>query len=94
MRGLVRREIARIQKRIREAKVQTAVATSGTPAALSGLYQAKVDESNPHTVPHEGVSKILKELSKLKPRTAAGSCPASALAAPKSSSPEPWSFPS
>jgi exopolyphosphatase / guanosine-5'-triphosphate,3'-diphosphate pyrophosphatase len=64
MRALVRREIARIQTRIREAKVQTAVATSGTPAALSGLYRAKVDESKPHTVPHEGISKILKELSK------------------------------
>lgn len=65
LRGLVRREIARIQTRIREAKVQTAVATSGTPAALSGIYQAKVDESRPHTVPHEGVSSILKQLSKL-----------------------------
>jgi exopolyphosphatase / guanosine-5'-triphosphate,3'-diphosphate pyrophosphatase len=64
MRGLVRREIARIQKRIREASVQTAVATSGTPAALSGLYQAKTDESRPHTVPHLAVSKILKELAR------------------------------
>ena len=67
MRGLVQREIARIQKRIRSANIQTAIATSGTPAALSGLYLAKVggyDESKPHTVPHEGVSKILKELSK------------------------------
>lgn len=67
MRGFVQREISRIQKRIREAKVQTAIATSGTPAALSGLYQAKVggyDESKPHTVPHEGVSKLLKELAR------------------------------
>ena len=64
MRALVRREISRIQKRIREANVQTVVATSGTPAALSGLYQAKVDETRPHTVPHEGVTKILWELAK------------------------------
>src|SRR5271165_591750 len=67
MRGFVQREISRILKRIREAKVQTALATSGTPAALSGLYEAKVggyDESKPHTVPHPAVSKILKELSK------------------------------
>ena len=64
MRGLVQREIARIQKRIRAAQVQTAIATSGTPAALSGLYQAKLDEYRPHTVPHDGVTKILKELSK------------------------------
>jgi len=67
MRGLVRREIMRIQKRILSANVQTAIATSGTPAALSGLYQAKVagyDESKPHTVPHQGVTNILRELSK------------------------------
>ena len=34
---------------------------------MSGLYEAKVggyDESKPHTVPHDGVSKILKELAK------------------------------
>ncbi len=67
MRGFVQREISRIQRRIREANVQTVIATSGTPAALSGLYEAKVggyDESKPHTVPHPAVSKILKELSK------------------------------
>ena len=49
MRGLVRREISRIQKRIRDAKVQTVVATSGTPAALSGLYQAKADDEPSRT---------------------------------------------
>lgn len=64
MRGFVRREIARIQERIRDAQVQAALATSGTPAALSSLYQAKLDESQPHTVPHEGVAKILKVLAK------------------------------
>jgi exopolyphosphatase/guanosine-5'-triphosphate,3'-diphosphate pyrophosphatase len=63
MRGLVRREIARIQERILQAKIQTTVATSGTPAALSGLYNAKVDDSRPHTVPHEGIRKILKTLA-------------------------------
>ena len=67
MRGFVQREISRIQKRIRESKVQTAIATSGTPAALSGLFEAKVrgyDESKPHTVPYPAVSKILKDLAK------------------------------
>jgi exopolyphosphatase/guanosine-5'-triphosphate,3'-diphosphate pyrophosphatase len=63
MRGLVRREIARIQKRIRDAKIQTTIATSGTPAALSGLYNAKLDESRPHTVPYEGIRTILKVLA-------------------------------
>src|SRR5271165_649150 len=46
MRGFVQREISRIQKRIREAHIQPVLATSGTPAALSGLYQAKVGESD------------------------------------------------
>ena len=64
MRGFVRREIARIQERIREAAVQNPLATSGTPAALASLYQAKVDDSHPHTVPHEGVTKLLQELAK------------------------------
>jgi exopolyphosphatase/guanosine-5'-triphosphate,3'-diphosphate pyrophosphatase len=67
MRGFVQREISRIQKRIRDANVQAAIATSGTPAALSGLYEAKVggyDESKPHTVPHPAVSKILRDLAK------------------------------
>ena len=67
MRGFVQREISRIQKRITDTKVQVVIATSGTPAALSGLYEAKVrgyDENRPHTVPHAGVTKILKELSR------------------------------
>ena len=66
MRGFVQREVSRIQKRIRGAKVQAAIATSGTPAALSSLYEANVggyDESKPHTVPHPAVSRILQELS-------------------------------
>lgn len=65
MRGLIHKEIARVQKRIVNAKVQAVLATSGTPAALSGLYEAKAGgESKPHTVPKEGVSKILRTLAK------------------------------
>ena len=67
MRLFVQREITRIQQRITEAHMQSVIATSGTPAALGGLYEAKVggyDESKPHTVPQAGVSKLLKELSK------------------------------
>lgn len=67
MRGLIQREISRIEKRITAAKVQVTIATSGTPAALSGLYAANLrayDETKPHTVPHEAVSKSLKELSR------------------------------
>jgi exopolyphosphatase/guanosine-5'-triphosphate,3'-diphosphate pyrophosphatase len=67
MRRFVQREISRIQKRITEARVQTVIATSGTPAALSGLYQAKVDaadESKAHTVPRAAVSGLFSKLAK------------------------------
>ena len=56
MRGVIQREVSRIKKRIIDAKLQIIIATSGTPAALSGLYAAKVrgyDESKPHTVPQD-----------------------------------------
>lgn len=68
MRGFIQREVSRIQKRIADAKIQVAIATSGTPAALSGLYEAKVrgkyDENKPHTVPQEAVAKMVRDLSR------------------------------
>ncbi len=67
MRGVIQREISRIQKRILAAKVQMTIATSGTPAALSGLYAAKMrgyDESKPHTVPQTAVVSLLNKLSR------------------------------
>jgi exopolyphosphatase/guanosine-5'-triphosphate,3'-diphosphate pyrophosphatase len=67
MRRFVQREISRIQKRITEARVQTVIATSGTPAALSGLYQAKssgADETKPHTVPQAAISSLFAKLAK------------------------------
>ncbi len=67
MRRFVQREISRIQKRITEARVQTVIATSGTPAALSGLYRARssgADETKPHTVPQTAVSGLLNKLAK------------------------------
>jgi exopolyphosphatase/guanosine-5'-triphosphate,3'-diphosphate pyrophosphatase len=66
MRGVIQREVSRIQERVLNAKTQAAIATSGTPAALSGLYTARVrgyDESKPHTVPQSAVLSQLKELS-------------------------------
>ena len=66
MRGAIQREVSRIRKRIADAKVQVVIATSGTPAALSGLYAAKVrgyDENKPHTVPQTAVASLLDELS-------------------------------
>jgi exopolyphosphatase / guanosine-5'-triphosphate,3'-diphosphate pyrophosphatase len=67
MRGAIQREVTRARKRILDAKLQIALATSGTPAALSSLYAAKLrgyDESKPHTVPHEAVTSLLAKLSR------------------------------
>ena len=67
MRAVIQREVSRIKKRIVDAKPQVTIATSGTPAALSGLYAAKVrgyDESKPHTVPQNAVASLLEVLSK------------------------------
>jgi exopolyphosphatase/guanosine-5'-triphosphate,3'-diphosphate pyrophosphatase len=67
MRAVIQREVSRIKKRIVDAKPQVTIATSGTPAALSGLYAAKVrgyDDSKPHTVPQTAVASLLEVLSK------------------------------
>ena len=67
MRTLIQREVLRINKRILDAQLQMTIATSGTPAALSGLYTAKVrgyDESKPHTVPQTAVAGQLEDLSR------------------------------
>src|ERR1017187_3197409 len=61
------REVSRIQKRIAGAKLQISIATSGTPAALSGLYAANIrgyDESKPQTVPKSAVATLLNTLSR------------------------------
>src|SRR5271169_6097226 len=52
MRGFIQREVSRIQKRIKTAKLQITIATSGTPAALSSFYASKIrgySESKPQT---------------------------------------------
>ncbi len=65
MRGLIQREISRVQARVLEAEVQTAIATSGTAAALSNYYSGRGDDpSKPAAVPQEALSKITKDLSK------------------------------
>ncbi len=65
MRRFIQVEISRVRKRLIDATVQAVLATSGTPAALSGLYEAKAsDESKPHTVPQPAVSKLLKQLTR------------------------------
>ncbi len=65
MRGVIQREVSRIQKRVIAARPQVTIATSGTAAALSGLYLAKVrgyDEHKPHTVPQPAVAYLLEKL--------------------------------
>jgi exopolyphosphatase / guanosine-5'-triphosphate,3'-diphosphate pyrophosphatase len=67
MRAVIQREVSRIKKRIIDARLQVVFATSGTPAALSGLYAAKVrgyDESKPHTVPRTAVASLADDLSR------------------------------
>ena len=65
MRGLIQREISRVQKRVLDADVQTAIATSGTAAALSNYYSGRGDDpSKPAAVPQPALSKIAKDLSK------------------------------
>jgi len=68
MRGIIQREVTRIRKQIIDAKLQIAIATSGTPAALSTWYAAKVrgyNENKPQTVPRAAVATALKQLSRL-----------------------------
>lgn len=64
MRGLIQREISRVQHRVNEAKVQAVLATSGTAAALSGLYTERGDgnASKSMAVPQTAISKIAREL--------------------------------
>ena len=65
MRGLIQREISRVQKRIAEANVQSVIATSGTAAALSNYHSGRGDDpSKPAAVPQDALSKIAKDLSK------------------------------
>lgn len=68
LREFVAEEIARFQGRATAADVHMAIATSGTAAALAGVYTSRV-ESKPTTVPRMAVVKLVAELAK---RTAAG----------------------
>lgn len=67
MRGVIQREVLRIQKRVIALKPQVTIATSGTPAALSSFYAAKLsgyDESKPHNVPQSAVVSLSEKLSR------------------------------
>ncbi len=66
MRGFIQREISRVQQRVIESGVQAVIATSGTAAALSGLYTQRGDGngSKPVAVPQAAISKIARDLSR------------------------------
>lgn len=65
MRGLIQREISRVQQRVLEAKVQNVIATSGTAAALSNYYSGRGDDpSKPAAVPQDALTRMAKELSR------------------------------
>jgi exopolyphosphatase/guanosine-5'-triphosphate,3'-diphosphate pyrophosphatase len=68
LRGFVLREIARIQDRIRSARVGVVVATSGTAAALMGVssYLARLKKQKPSTtVTREMMRRIVKQITRL-----------------------------
>jgi len=69
--GFIAEEVARAQKRVVVAKLQMAVATSGTAAALAGLWSAR-SRINRSTVPRRAVQSLAQELAKysLQQRTA------------------------
>jgi len=68
LQGFVAREMARVQDRIKSARVGTVIATSGTAAALAGManYLSRPRKRTPATyATREMVRRIAKELTKL-----------------------------
>jgi exopolyphosphatase / guanosine-5'-triphosphate,3'-diphosphate pyrophosphatase len=63
----VTREIGRIQSRIRDARVGSVIATSGTAAALVGMgsYLSRPKKRNATYVTREMVRKLVKEIARL-----------------------------
>lgn len=55
-------ELARFEKVATSSRLQTAIATSGTAAAIAGVYTSRV-ESKPTTVPSSAVVQIASELA-------------------------------
>lgn len=58
-------ELARFDKSVSSADLQMAIATSGTAAAIAGVYTSRT-ESRPTTVPTSAVVKIASELARRK----------------------------
>lgn len=68
MRGFVAREMARIEGRIKSARVRAVIATSGTAAALAGVaaHLARVGKQRPGAkVTREMMKRIVKQITRL-----------------------------
>jgi exopolyphosphatase/guanosine-5'-triphosphate,3'-diphosphate pyrophosphatase len=63
MRDYITEELARFDKHANAANLQMAIGTSGTAAAIAGVYTSRVD-SKPTTVPTTSVVQIAAELAK------------------------------
>ena len=63
LREFIAEEVGRVEDRIRGGRVQMAVATSGTAAALALLWKSRA-QNNPSTVPRVAVQSLARELSR------------------------------
>jgi exopolyphosphatase/guanosine-5'-triphosphate,3'-diphosphate pyrophosphatase len=63
LRAFIAEEIGRVERRMKHAAAQVAVATSGTAAALAALYAARADVES-STVPRQTVAQLANKLSK------------------------------
>jgi exopolyphosphatase/guanosine-5'-triphosphate,3'-diphosphate pyrophosphatase len=64
MRSYIGEEVGRVRRELTEHKINLTVATSGTPAALSELWEAGQANSSA-TVPRAGLLRLTKKLSAL-----------------------------
>jgi exopolyphosphatase / guanosine-5'-triphosphate,3'-diphosphate pyrophosphatase len=63
MRRFIGEELERLERRVLAAKIQLAIATSGTAAALAGVHTSR-RESRPTTVPAPVVATLVSKLAK------------------------------
>jgi exopolyphosphatase / guanosine-5'-triphosphate,3'-diphosphate pyrophosphatase len=63
LRAFIAEEVGRVERRMKRAGAQVAIATSGTAAALAGLYAARADVES-STVPRNIVVQLAAKLSK------------------------------
>lgn len=64
MRAFISEELGRVERRMSRAGIEMAIATSGTAAALAGLWSAQNGAANSTTVPRAAVVALVRKLSK------------------------------